>query len=177
MTRTAIATTLLLAVTIGVLLLPCSASAEQGVRVYGFVFDRTGLPVANATVTLFLDNVPLPTSSNPATTDLHGYYEFAGIQQGSYCLVAEKYPHSASATTRVQTWDRIQNLTLGGSAADMADIPAGTVTPSPTAGPEIVTATPAVPEATPGTSATPGFEVAVALLGVFFLGLVKRRKQ
>jgi hypothetical protein len=177
MTRTAIATTLILAVTIGVLLFPVSVSAEQGVRVYGFVFDRTGLPVVNATVTLLLDNVPLPTSSNPATTDLHGYYEFPGIQYNSYCLVAEKYPHSASATIRVQTWDRLQNFTLQGSTADLADVHVIAATPSPTAGLEIATATPAVTETAPGTSATPGFDAGIALLGLFFLGLTKRRKQ
>jgi hypothetical protein len=162
--------------TIGVLIFPASASAEPGVRVYGFVYDRIGLPVANATVTLLLDSVPLLTSSNPATTNLHGYYEFAGIQQGSYCLVAEKYYHSGSATTRVQTWDRVQNITIGGSTAELADIQVATATPLPTAAPELATVTPAATGTAPVASVAPGFDVAISLLGVFFLGLATRRK-
>lgn len=177
-TRTTIVSVLLLlAVTIGVLLLPGSASAEQGVSIYGFVYDRTGLPVANVTVTLLVDTVPLQTGSNPATTDLQGYYEFPGIQHGIYCLVAEKYPYSASATIRLQTRDLLQNFTLQGSAADLADIPASAATPSPAATPEVVTATPAAPEATPGVSAVPGFDLVLVLSGMFLSALAKRPKK
>jgi hypothetical protein len=177
MTRTTFATALFLAVTIAVIMLSGIASAEPGVRVYGFVYDKAGLPVANATVTLLLETVPLPTASNPAITDLHGYYEFPGIQHGVYCLVAEKNAFSSSATIILQTWDKTMNLALQGSTADLVDIRATAATPSPTAGPEIVTATPAAPETTPGPSATPGFDAALALLGIFSLMIVKRLKQ
>lgn len=167
----------MLAMTGGFVLLTASASAEQGVRIYGFVNDRTGQPVANVTVTLLLDDKPLPTFSNPATTDLQGYYEFPGIQHGIYCLMAEKYPYSASATIRLQTGGLLQNFTLQGSAADLADIPASAATPSPAATPEIVTATPAAPEAAPGASAIPGFDFVLALSGMFLPALAKRLKK
>jgi hypothetical protein len=176
MTRTAITVLLLLAMAIGILLFSASASAEQGVRVYGFVNDRTGLPVVNATVTLLLDNVSLPTASNPAITDLHGYYEFSGIQHGAYCLVAEKNDFSYSTTIYLQNLDLLANFNLQGSTADLADRRAASATPSPAAKPEIATATPAATGTVPVTPATPGFDVAIALLGVFFLGLAKRLK-
>jgi hypothetical protein len=177
MTRIAIASVLLLAMTIGGILLPGSASAEDGMRVYGFIYDRAGLPVANATVTLLLDNVPLPTASNPAISDLHGYYEFPGIQRGVYCLVAEKNAFPYSNTIYLQSGDKMVNFTLQGSTADLADIPAAAATPAPTAVVEIATATPAVPEATPVPSATPGFGVGIAVLGFLYLAMVKRLKQ
>jgi hypothetical protein len=167
----------MLAVTIGVIFLPCNASAEPGVRIYGFVYDRTGMPVVNATITLLLDNVSLSTGSNPATTDVQGYYEFAGIRRGVYCLVAEKNAFAYSTTIRLQTWDLLVNLDLQGSTADLADAAVTPATPSPTAVPEIATATPALPESSPGVSAIPGFDVVIAVLGVFFLGLSKMSKQ
>jgi hypothetical protein len=176
MTRTAIVSALLLlAVTIGVLLLPGSASAGQGVRVYGFVYDRTGLPVANASVTLLSDDKPLPTASNPATTDIHGYFEFPGIQQGSYCLVAEKNAIAYSTTIRLQTWDAQVNFNLQGSTADLADVRVTPQPGSPTAGQEIATPTPAASYPTPVMASTPGFDIALALLSLFLLGLAKRR--
>jgi hypothetical protein len=124
----------------------------------GFVYDRTGLPVVNATVTLYLDNVPLHTASNPAITDVHGYYEFIGIQQGIYCLVAEKNNYPFSRTIYIQALDKMVNFTLQGSASDLADIHTPPMTPSPSPAPEIATATPEAPEATPEASAAPGFE-------------------
>jgi hypothetical protein len=178
MTRTAITALLLLAMAIGALVFPVSASAEQGVRLYGFVYDRTGLPVVNATITLLLDNVSLPTGSNPAITDVQGYYEFAGIQPGVYCLVAEKNAFAYSTTIRLQTGDLLVNFNLQGRTADMVDISATPATPSPTAVPEIVTATPApsAPDPSPGASAAPGFDIVIALLGLFLLGLMKMPK-
>jgi len=174
---TAIATILLLlTVSMGTLVFPASAQAAAGVSVNGFVYDRAGLPVANATVTLFLDNQPLSTASNPATTDLNGYYTFFGIQHGIYCLAAEKNSFSSSATILVQSRDKTTDLTLGGSTADLADIRATVATPAATAGPEIVTATP-LADNTPGPSASPGFAVVITLAGIFFAGLVKWQKQ
>lgn len=178
MTRIAIATvSILLALTIGSTLIPGSASAEQGIMIYGFVLDRTGLPVANATVTLLLDNVPLPTGSNPAIADVHGYYEFIGIQRGTYCLLAEKNAFSSSATMYLQTGIRIMNFTLQGSATDLADVHMPEATPSPVAVPEIATATPAQPVTTPGTTSAPGFAAVVALSGILATGLMKRPRR
>lgn len=175
--RTAItAILLLLTVSSGILVLPASTRAATGVSVNGFVYDRTGLPVANATVTLLMDSQPLPTTSNPATTDLNGYYNFFGIQHGIYCLEAEKNSFSSSATILVQSSDKTTDLTLQGSAADLADIRVTMVPPSPTTGPEFATARPTA-VTTPGPSASPGFAVVIALAGLFFTGLVKRRKQ
>ncbi len=167
----------MLAVTIGVIFLPCSASAEQGVKICGFVYDRTGLPVVNATITLLQNNVSLPAGSNPAITDVQGYYEFIGFQPGVYCILAEKNAFAYSTTIQLQTRDLLVNFDLQGSAADLDDIRTTAVTPSPTAKPEIVTVTPAAPEASPVASTAPGFDVAIALLGVFIFGLTKRLKR
>lgn len=158
-------------------IIPGQCICRTGVRIYGFVFDRTGLPVVNATVTLLLDNVPLPTSSNPAITDVHGYYEFSGIRNGEYCLVAEKNTFSYSMTIYLQTRDLLANFSLQGSTFDMLDVRAIAETPSPTAAPEIATATPAATGTAQVTSAAPGFDVVIALLGVFFLGLATRQKE
>jgi hypothetical protein len=172
---------LLLAMAGGAMLLSCDACAEQGVRIYGFVYDQTGLPVSNATVTLLLDDIPLLTYSNPATTDLHGYYEFPGIQHGTYNLIAEKNFYSSSDTIRVQTWDVLHSFTLQGSTANLADMwestPTPLPTPSPTPVPEVVTTTPEAPGPSPAPSATPGFDIAMVLTGLLSTVLIKWLKQ
>lgn len=178
MARTAtLSVSLLIALAIGCLLLPGSAFAQYGVTVYGFVNDRTGMPVSNVSVTLLEDNVPLYTSSNPAMTDAHGYYEFFGIRRGIYCLMAEKKAFSSSATVLLETQDKAVNITLQGSAADLFDVSPAPVSPSPSPAPVISSATPVMPETTPAATAAPGLEAVLAVSGIFAFGLLKRRTR
>jgi hypothetical protein len=166
---------LLFASIAGCLLLPGNACAQYGVTVYGFVNDRTGLPVSNVSVTLLEDNVPLNSSSNPAMTDAQGYYEFFGIRRGIYCLMAEKHAFTSSATVLLETNDKAVNISLGGSAADLSDVSPAPASPSPSPGPVISPATPVAPESTPAATAAPGLEAVLALSGIFAFGMAKRR--
>lgn len=178
MVRTAtLSVSLLLTLAIVCLLLPGSAFAQYGVTVYGFVNDRTGMPVSNVSVTLLEDNVPLNTLSNPAITDAHGYYEFFGIRRGIYCLMAEKYAFTSSATVLLETRDKAVNISLGGSAAELSDVSWAKASPSPSPEPVISPATPVAPGTTPAATAAPGLEAVLAVSGISACGLLKRRMR
>jgi len=141
----------------------CDADAATGVLIHGYVMDRDRQPVANTTVVLLMNEVPLPTSSNPALTDTNGYYAFWGIGRGQYCLVASKGVYSFSNTILVQEWDVMQNFTLQATSAELADTPRPTASPAPTVTPA-PTAMPTVP-ATPVPQASPGFGLILLLPG------------
>lgn len=141
----------------------CDADAASGVMIHGYVLDRDRQAVANATVVLLKNEVPLPTSSNPALTDTNGYYAFWGIERGQYCLVASKGAHSLSNTILVQEWDVMQDFTLQATSAELSDTPRPTASPAPTVTPA-PTAAPTAP-ATPVPPASSGFGVFLLLPG------------
>ena len=168
---------LFVVITLVIILLPQTATATGGVNIYGFVTDRSGQPVANATVTLLLDGAPVQSMSNPARTDTNGYYEFPGIQKGMYCLVVEKRFFSSSNAFYVQIWDKIINFTLLGSAEELSDFQAPSATPEPISTPPPPTATPAATPATSPPAPAPGFGTLLAILGIVLVRMIKRSGQ
>ena len=148
----------------------------SGVMVYGFVHDRDGIPVANATVTLYEGDARLITLSNPAVTDSNGYFQFEGIDRGQYCVVYAKGDYSSPETFLVQGTGCRLNLTLWASASELSSSPSPS--PSPAARPTPMPAPPAsttiTPTPSPAPAPSPGFEALVAILAIC---LVLARRQ
>ncbi len=72
---------------IGMLLVPVAALAQQTGSVSGGVFDKSGAPVAGATVRISGDVMPVPRTT---VTSESGLYSFTQLLPGTYSVDVEK---------------------------------------------------------------------------------------
>jgi Carboxypeptidase regulatory-like domain len=155
------------------------AGSASAAAIHGVVTDDNGVRVAGATVTIYQDGKEYVSPSNPWKTDITGYYEFAGLPDGTYYVQADKGSFFSRSEPATLAGNEVQvNLLITGYDSKA---PAPTVqvrvTPTPTPAPPTTIPTPKpcptlVP--LPAPQEEPGFGLLLALISLGIIVLVRK---